>query len=330
MKQNQRDSNFELLRIFCIIFIIAHHLSLHSQQPVVMPPYNEYLFRGLTILGKAACNIFVLISGYFMINSNFKFRKLLKLIFQVLFYSITIYLIFCLTGLESFNFKTFVKQIFPIYNYQYWFISCFVVLYALSPFLNKLLKQCTLRETLLLLAVLLIIQIRIFGTDIHPSFPFNKLVWLTTMYITGAFIKLHYENKDKKLYAWLILLSSFIGMLVGFVFFKKVFWTDSDLPCYAFSVSLFYLFRYVKIKPSKVINTIASTSLGIYLIHDNKFIRPYLWKVWLNTSYHLTLNTYWLFAVTAILLVFTTCFVIDFLRILLDKLFTKIIKRKKA
>ena len=80
IEKKTRLSNFELLRIISMLLIVAHHFSVHSHLISDTPIINVYLQRALATGGKVAVNLFVLISGYFMINSTFKFKKLLKLI----------------------------------------------------------------------------------------------------------------------------------------------------------------------------------------------------------------------------------------------------------
>ena len=96
-----RKSNFELLRIIAMILIIAHHFSLHGGFRVVQskPLINRIWILWLQLGGKIGVNIFVLISGYFLVSSPaFKLKKVLKLWLQLFFYSIVIYAVFVGTG----------------------------------------------------------------------------------------------------------------------------------------------------------------------------------------------------------------------------------------
>ena len=51
---------------------------------------NRFVGQFLYIGGKLGVVIFVLISGYFLVDSKFKIKKLLKLFLEVLFYSVGI------------------------------------------------------------------------------------------------------------------------------------------------------------------------------------------------------------------------------------------------
>lgn len=73
--KKERNSSLELLRIICIILIIAHHYSYHGGYDGVT---YENLSAGVIFIqiigmfGRMACSIFALISGYFLINANKK------------------------------------------------------------------------------------------------------------------------------------------------------------------------------------------------------------------------------------------------------------------
>lgn len=81
----QRQSNFEILRIFAIIMIIFHHIAMHSNfssSNITSYLYIVFIQMG----GKIGVNIFVLISGYFLINTEkIKIKKILKLWGQMFF-----------------------------------------------------------------------------------------------------------------------------------------------------------------------------------------------------------------------------------------------------
>lgn len=75
-------------------------------------------------------------------------------------------------------------------------------------------------------------------------------------------------------------------------------------------------FNNLKIKNSKTINTIASTTFGVLLIHANSdTMRQRLWKDTLNNVGAYYTNYTYLHAILSVTLVFVTCSLIDLLRI---------------
>lgn len=70
MNKKSRNSNIELLRILCIIGITAHHMVYHStimDEPLGIARLFAQFF---VLFGKSGVNIFVLISGYFLIEAD--------------------------------------------------------------------------------------------------------------------------------------------------------------------------------------------------------------------------------------------------------------------
>ena len=78
-KTGERDSNFELFRIVLMLLIVAHHYVVNSG---ISQLYDFNHITGNMIFlqlfgfaGKIGINFFVFITVYFMIKSQFKFRK---------------------------------------------------------------------------------------------------------------------------------------------------------------------------------------------------------------------------------------------------------------
>ena len=324
-----RQSNFELLRILSMLMIVAHHFGVHSGwQGGGYPNFNIYLIRFLSIGGKIGVNLFILISGYFLITSKFSIKKLIKLILQTVFYSLLFYIIFASIGMVQFSFYDLIRSIFAIATNQYWFVSCYVIMYILSPFINKALLNSSKKAHLGLIAVLLLFQ------SVYP-FIFNENLfsnvgWFITVYVIASYIKL-YSPKilDKKAFYIPVTLVLLVVIACCYMFFYINLWEFFNLVCVVFCVALFCWFKNIKIKNNKFINTISKTTLGVYLIHDNGLFRRVLWNRLLNAPFHATLNSFVLFALVAIIVVFAGCSVIDLLRDLLDKLCTKLVNKIK-
>ena len=96
-----RNSNIELFRIIVMIFIIAHHYVVSSGLASIDGPIfsNPLSFKSIFLLlfgmwGKTGINCFVLITGFFMCKSNITVKKYMKILLEVYFYRILVYLVF--------------------------------------------------------------------------------------------------------------------------------------------------------------------------------------------------------------------------------------------
>lgn len=93
----KRQSNFELLRIFAMLFIIGHHFSVHSgfvfsdSSISIERVWLQFISMG----GKLGIDLFIMISGYFLIKvQSIKISKEVKLWLIMFTYSVGIYLVF--------------------------------------------------------------------------------------------------------------------------------------------------------------------------------------------------------------------------------------------
>ena len=81
--------------------------------------------------------------------------------------------------------------------------------------------------------------------------------------------------------------------------------------CLAWSLALFVAFANAKIPNSKVVNRLAAGTLGVYLIHDNNYIRPRLWNSWLMVGWHSERGYFIAFALISIAAVWVACTLVD-------------------
>lgn len=227
----QRNTNLELLRIISMIFIIAHHLVVFGMGDFsfVGTNPNTFALYFLTMFGKIGVVIFILISSYFMIESEFTLRKLLILGGQVYFYSFLFLAVAILfLSLDVLTIPTIGASILPISHSGYWFITCYIILMLFSPFLNKFIKGVS-KNTLIKVILLSVLLWSIFPTFIpamasYPSqtiyvgnnFQYSPLILFFVIYLIGSYIRL-YLDLDKLSFNKLIggFVISVIILLIG-------------------------------------------------------------------------------------------------------------------
>ncbi len=285
----ERKSNFELLRIIAMALIILHHYSLHGGLLTIQSfSVNKYIGSLCFLSGKIGVNLFVLISGYFLINSKFKMKKVLKLIFQVFSYTIPLCLIYVF--IKNDISKQIIKYtFFPITYGTYWFITTYIGLYILSPFINKFIKSVS-QKNLQVLFIILFILFCVIPTITSITKFMGNLQWFIFLYMLGAYIQLYGINKIKKstLKWWVIGLYIVYAIVVcGITYISQ---TDSKqfsriyqviemnyLIPFFISIFMFLLFENLDVSNNKFINLLGKTSFGVYLFHDSYF-REAFWK----------------------------------------------------
>ena len=140
---NNRESNFELMRIILMFMVLFWHYMINVVFPHHMTSTSHLLWNALNFFLIIHINGFVLLTGYFSSRKeNIGITKLLKLNNLAYFYKIVFLIIFLVFGLKTFSSLELFRIIQPITLFgQYWFIAIYLLLYLVSPYLNKLLNN---------------------------------------------------------------------------------------------------------------------------------------------------------------------------------------------
>ena len=332
-----RESSVELLRIICMILIISHHFINHAGLTFA-PDYfgiNRFLVQLFDMGGKVGVNIFVLITGYFSISSfKYSTSKSIRLWLQAFFYSILIFIIFTATGLETFSWQSLAQNILIVTTERWWFFSAYFILLVFSPVLNLLLNKIP-RTGYKLFVFTIFIFYSLIPTFIWTNNFFtanwsvNSVIWFIFIYSLGGYIKLYGMDFGKKASTYLLLgigiyaliyasiiVMDFIGPYNEFVYQHTSYFAElQTIPCLFASIFIFVGFKNINMKPSKIINFASGLTFGIYLIHDNKILREYLWKQWIPTKEILINSPYFvLYGFAAIATVFILGAIIETIR----------------
>lgn len=329
-----------------MIMIVFSHFAVHggftSSATVITLP--RLWFNLMVLGGKLGVDVFILISGYFLIENDtgsFKLIKIAKFWGQVFFYSIVLFVIGGLTGITDMSIKSWIKAFMPISYQAWWFASTYFVLYLLHPFLNKWLRGLSqpLYQRLILL---LVVCWSIIPTVTKLFYEGNNLLWFITLYAIAGYIRLYGLNEKftTKHYFifWLICSvitysSSIVIMLLAgksekFPLYVTYFFEKEKTTTLLIAVSLFMIFATLKVKHRKWINVIASATFGVYLIHDSELLRPLIWlKLFKNAQYQdsALLIPY---SIGAVIAVYVACSLIDLFRLyVIEKPFMMLLKR---
>ena len=335
IEKKERNSNIELYRIIVMLLIVMHHYVVNSglldemfKTPLAPESVFLYMFG---MWGKTGINCFVLITGYFMCKSSISLRKFVKLLLQIELYNILFGCIFLYTGYISLSVSSLIQIVNPIPSVNTGFTSCFLLFYLFIPFLNILLKNLSKSQHLLLVILCLGIY-TILGTVPWISVTFNYVTWFGVLYVVASYIRLYgiWRSEDKMFWggASLVLITisvlSVLVMLFRGVYsevalnwgFLMLFVSDSNkLLAFLVSISTFMFIKNIHIRQSKWINTIASCTFGVLLIHANSdAMRQWLWKDTCDNVGFFHSSMIYVHALCVPIIVFIACTIIDFCR----------------
>ena len=202
----KRNVSLDLLRIIAMIMIVTLHVLGKGNGFAITDPVIRMFSWTLEALCIVAVNLYVLISGYFLLDSKFKVKKVLLLWGKVIFYSWLMLLIFKCLGLNI-GFKNAFVSIFPILTKDnYWFITVYLLMYVLSPFINTLINSMDKKNHFNLILILIIFFSIIsfvlpHGSLLDPSCG-TGIIWFVTLYVVAAYIKKYVaiDVSKRKLY----------------------------------------------------------------------------------------------------------------------------------
>ena len=343
---NKRNIGLDCLRIISMIMIVfLHYLGkgglLDIENTSNLYHIIYYFIEALSII---AVNCYVLINGYFLIKSKFKWKKVLQLWLETLFYSVFIYIVIIALGLKEISVKGIIFSLFPILTKEYWFINIYLVMYILSPFINKLINSLDKKEYQKLIIILLIcfsiISILPDEYTLDTSHGYG-IIWFICLYLIAGYIRIYGIPKkfkvNKNFYFLIIyfifailvtigmLVSDFVGDFLGIGISREKFIQYNNIFVLIELIALFMFFKQLNIKNIKVIKIvefIAPLTLAVYLIHEQSQLRTVLYNKILHTEicYH---NPYEIFImIGSVLAIFIVCIIIEFIR-------QKIVNRKK-
>lgn len=343
----KRNYNLDLLKIVSIIFVIILHYNngimgglLVNTKPGTL---NFFIAHFSEILAIIACNLFVLISGYFLCKSNkIKIRKIVDIVILLFFYGIVIYAVSIFTGLTTFNKETFKSLLLTIDDR--WFINIYVLLYILHPYINKIIFNINKKQYTMLILIC-VFFFSVWSSILEPEGILNLTTFVRDegygitnfimLYFIGAYIRLYYDNKKmNKLVLFVIyILLSLLGTLIYYNFPNAI--SYNFIINIINSVIVFLIFKNIKITKGKTISKFAECSLAIYIIHENLFIRGYIYKDIFSSSAFYNSSFMLINMIYSCIAIFIICAIIEFTRkklfkITIDKLIDKCIILNKV
>ena len=349
----KRNPSIELLRILMMLQIIFLHVAEYGEYTDValqMEGRVELTYWIVWLMCRCPVYMFVIITGYFMSNRKelFNIDRLLRCYLPMLFYSITIPLLYMIIRHKKLPTDTMVKAYFPFLSRTWYFMTLYLLILLISPFLNKMVSELTRKQFLYLIGI----SFFIFSIwqPISMIEPFKGIIGIQKilstqggkslydfiyMYLLGAYMRRYHifkkhENEtdsiwDKPfIYLISFVLLGLINVLLVYLYPDEkietvVAFNDNPIAVMQCTV-LFRFFEKIDMRQhlriGKVINTISAGNLGIYMIHEHPIIRNLIWNEIfpIGNSRFYQQKFYLLQVILIILLVYGMCWLIDFAR----------------
>lgn len=307
-----RSSNIELLRILAMMMIITYHIYCHcitdqlasADSPFNNPAFYKKLLLLATIApwGQIGNAIFIIISGYFLINKgkNINLTKsAFKLLTQLAFASIA--LMFGTTFIHILRLTKAIEMYgINLFNGMSWYIGYyFVVTVVAYLFLNVFLVKLDRKKYItFLVSMLAILQFSWSAGLLEGIIGGGKTLCTGIfLYSLGAYLQLYKPLKRIRTWAIiliipvvyaLIYLSAYnadTSSIVGYIqsgstdpYIHNIpGYDNASIYVFILALALFELFCRIDIRKNGIINFLGAGTLMVYLLHDNSLFYT-IWK----------------------------------------------------
>ena len=359
----KRMANMEFLRnIAMMMVVMLHYLSKgHFLAPLTISfAKNNYVAWLMEAFAIVAVNVYMLISGYFLVESQVRFKRILNLIAQVLFYSILIPFILIILSAVSSDIRLFfvksgitvlslsdvsfyqlIQYIFPVQMEHYWFITAYVTMYLMAPVLAKGAKALSQKELRNVVLGLLAFE-ALFKSILPVKLQMDKLgydaIWFITVFLLAAYVRLYgipfFKSAIRSFLCYLLSVALIYGLTMGvrMVYFETGRFADFIQNAYHYNhvlnifgaLSLFYTFYHIKLDEQenfgKICVLLGPYSLGVYLLHEQVEVR-WAWPSWFGATINVPTWMLILKALLTVFVVFAIGIAVDIFRSRLFSLF---------
>lgn len=325
-EKRKRRGEFDCLKILAAFLVIILHVNGYTYE-LSRLGYSmkcRYIYYVMEAFAYPAIHLFVMIGSWFMIEKAPQIRNIVKIWSQTWIVSISGMVLVLIFKNELFTILGGVECVAPFLGRAYWFVTEYIILMLMSPFLNRGIERSSDRELLVITFVWGCV-ISVFPTFL-PVFPWrqdnsNIGLFILLYLITGCI------RRQKRIYQctlWVILwILSLIVLSLSAIILHYVV-TEYEMFFYSYNgvfviveaVALFMIFSSKSITNpllGKVLKYISESSLAVYLIHMHPLIKEH-YTEW-GVLRYINVNSPVLYAIQ----ILATCFLIFIIGIMIGK-----------
>lgn len=276
-----RQSNIELLRLISIILIVVVHadffsLSAPNYELLISSPVATITQLSIESIAICAVNVFIFISGWFGIRP--KIKSMCNLGFQILYFTIGIYITCLIMGVSSLNFGGLLEIFY--FSSPGWFIRAYICLLIIAPILNLYVENANQKQFKIILVSFFLFQ-TLYGWlfDVAEFFKLGySTISFVGIYLLARYIKIYAPKLSKfKAKTDITIFFTLVVILTALAFIPTYLSNSSRMwQVYAYNnpivitmaLYLFLFFSKLNIN-NNTINWFAASSFAIYLLHAN-------------------------------------------------------------
>lgn len=336
--KQERNISLDMLRVIVMILIVLSHTLLYGKvfEHVKIFSINYYISYTVYAFIYVHVNCFVLLSGYFLSQKEFQCKRIFSLWRKILFWSLFLYIFFVGVGVIPFSLKTATEALFPFISKRYWFLTTYLLMYCLVPFLNAAISALSKKQYQIGLAIIFVIYIvlqNIFFWKEFTSVNSQNPLFFVFLYLIAGYLRKYPIRKKIPWFRIYVVccgltaisrfaLSYITIKIWGSMYGETIFYSYNSVTMVIGSICLFMSFKNMRITKESILGKItlkvAPLTLGVYLIHEQPEMRTWLWSV--LKPYQFVNSPFLIFILIGqAILVFGLCCLIEKIRIIIAK-----------
>lgn len=321
-----RNYGIDLLRFVAMFGIVTLHILNHGGGlNTETDALHSSVVWIIEVAAYPAVNCYALISGFTGYKNQehqHRYWKYILVYLQVYFYSVVSAMIYVLI-VRDYSLTMLLKSMLPVTTKQYWYFTAYTGVFFLEGIINKFIYKLSKEKCQNLFVIIgcLLIYFTFCGQFADP-FCVNggySFLWLLIMYLVGALIKkldIGNNTSSVKLLClgvglWIVTWG--LKMLMGDYCFLLRY---TSITIVGMASVWLIIFSKIAVNETfiKYIKSFTPCVFGVYLLHDNNFVRELLISnkfSWIAMQPILAIPLYVLFIGIAVLI---SCLLIDKMR----------------
>lgn len=296
-KTGNHNIGIDEAKIVCMFFIVILHILGHGGVIAGTKYFtvNYEIMWLLKCFCLCAVNCYAIISGYLLVDKNFKISRICKLWIEVEIFSVFITTFSIIISGNSISSGQLIVAFFPFLSKQYWYFTIYIGVFFLSPYLNLIISKFSKRDLEKMLGMIFILVCiipTVINFDLFET-PTGSLFWMCYCYLIGGYIK-KYNIKIKYSALWYVVgatvmwvgrfVYEIIKSNVNIEYKGGVFLTlDTYVSpfCLMSAIGLLFMLKNREVRNNvlgRIISNIAQMSFAVYLVHDNVALKKYIWN----------------------------------------------------
>lgn len=353
--ERKRNANMDFLRMISMLMVTMLHALTKSELLPFMGgevPVNGWIAWVLEALSVAAVNIFMLISGYFLISSKFKIGRLVEIVLQTMFYTIGTFAVFLLLGKvppEEMNIYNLIHYFLPVHMETYWFISAYVIIYLLLPLIASGVQAMPQKHLQGVIGGLLVFEC-VLKSVLPVRLVMDKqgysFLWYLILFLVGAKVRLYgFQLVKTAKRGWFVFGAGTVLILTEIFILSRIQLRTGRLKemttvsldynhilVFLSAIGIFAAFLHAKPlgeKFGKFVCLLSPYCLGVYLLQESLTMR-YLWQDWfgLRDAMGQPVPVFLIRVLGAVIAMFALGICVDALRAFLFRIVTNFVCRR--